>query len=122
MIAKDKEKSQQLDSVTQSLIKNLEGMKQVDRAYEESGYRQNFERIQYVEREEDPELKAMFNKEVQEVRDMSESLKSKVDGIIDMDLHGNMKVHSTPKEGITEAGTYVLRDGKLVPGKGAVKE
>jgi hypothetical protein len=63
-IAKDREKSLQMNQTTTELIKQLEGMKQVDKAYEESGYRETFKRIEYVDREEDLELKAMFEKEV----------------------------------------------------------
>jgi hypothetical protein len=47
-------------------------------------------------------------------------MKGKVDGEINMDLHGNMDIkHGF---GITETGTYVLRDGKLVLGKGETRE
>lgn len=65
----------------------------------------------------------MFDKEAKEVSDLDHQLRSKVDAVIDMDLHGNMKLQAKQvKEGIQESGTYVLRDGKLVPGKGAVRE
>ena len=43
-------------------------------------------------------------------------------------MHGNIKVRPIKEEnqenlgGITESGTYVLRDGKLVPGKGELRE
>lgn len=53
----------------------------------------------------------------------------KIDGQIDMDMHGNISVRSVGVDkgdinigGITESGTYVLRDGKLVPGKAEVRE
>ena len=38
----------------------------------------------------------MFDQEMKEIKEMDERLKSKVDGVIDMDLHGNMKV--TPQK------------------------
>lgn len=56
---------------------------------------------------------------------MRDNLKNKVDGVIDIDMHGNMKVTANKEpegQGIQESGTYVMRDGKLVPGKGAVRE
>ena len=34
----------------------------------------------------------MFEKEVEHVRELDEKLKGKTDGVIDMDLHGNMKI------------------------------
>jgi len=38
-------------------------------------------------------------------------------------MHGNMDmVDKAVEGGIKEAGTYVLRNGKLVPGKGMVRE
>jgi hypothetical protein len=54
---------------------------------------------------------------------MHETLK--VDGEIDMDMHGNVNIrYNNNKEegGITGPGTYVLRDGKLVPGTGEIRE
>jgi hypothetical protein len=76
--------------MTDEIVKGLEGIKQVDKFYQESGYRERFRSIQYVDREEDAELKAMFEQEVKEIKDLDEKLKGKVDAVIDMDLHGNM--------------------------------
>lgn len=54
---------------------------------------------------------------------MEKSLEGKIDGEINVDLHGNVEmVERTTEGGITETGTYVLRNGKLVPGKGMVRE
>lgn len=66
---------------------------------------------------------------------LAESLGGTIDGEIDMDLHGNISFRKpgekggqfeAPKDdvdsGMTEAGTYVLRDGKLVKGKGEKRE
>ena len=53
-----------------------------------------------------------------------------------MDLHGNIQVkpvgaphhdpakqpQEPPKDGIQDAGTYILRDGKLVKGKAEIRE
>lgn len=47
----------------------------------------------------------------------------RLDGEINVDLHGNLEmVQKEEKGGITETGTYVLRNGKLVPGKGMQRE
>jgi hypothetical protein len=48
----------------------------------------------------------------------------KVDGELDMDLHGNITFRepgvkygeANKTSGIEDAGTYILRDGKLVKG------
>lgn len=44
-----------------------------------------------------------------------------------MDLHGNITFRPSKggeevKEGIQGSGTYVIRDGKLVPGKAETRE
>lgn len=62
---------------------------------------------------------------------MQESLKGKIDGQIDMDMHGNFTFRPADAPfrpideetgGIQGPGTYILRDGKLVPGKGETRE
>lgn len=136
---KDQQRTQQLDELTKEIVKGLEGFKEVDKYYLENNISERFKKISYVEREEDEELKLLFDKEVEHVRELDEKLKGKTDGVIDMDLHGNMKIrydnesvekpkpteqniNSNPRDGIQDSGTYVLRNGKLVPGKGAVRE
>ena len=42
------------------LIKNLHNLKKIDELAESTGHADRFKNIRYVEREEDPELKAMF--------------------------------------------------------------
>ena len=69
------------------------------------------------------ELKAKYEESEQGVRNLEKTLKGKVDGEISIDLHGNVELVERNEEGgITEAGTYVLRNGKLVPGKGMVRD
>jgi len=54
----------------------------------------------------------------------------KIDGELDMDLHGNITFRppgvkrgsAEAIKGIEDAGTYILRDGKLVKGKAEVRE
>ena len=63
---------------------------------------------------------------------MQDTLAGKIDGEIDMDMHGNITVRQSPvgslqeelkkESGIQGSGTYVLRNGKLVPGKAEVRE
>lgn len=85
-------------------------------------------KIKYVEREEDPELKALFDKKTEQLANLGKSLEGKIDGEINIDLHGNVELidrsEQKPTEdgGISEPGTYILRNGKLVPGKGMVRE
>ena len=69
----------------------------------------------------------MYETEQRKLENLSTTLKDRVDGEITLDLHGNMKIKHTavkdgPNEGIQGTGTYVLRDGKLVEGKGMVRE
>lgn len=73
----------------------------------------------------------MFEKERDRLDKLSERMYGKIDGEIDMDLHGNIAVKPAQasgektdgkQEGIDEAGTYILRDGKLVKGKAEIRE
>ena len=122
----DKEKSQNLDAFTEEIVKGLENIKQVDKFYAESDYKERFKSIKYFEREEDQELKELYFQDQQSIKNMRDNLFHKVDGVIDIDMHGQVKITSSLKEpekvGIQESGTYVMRDGKLVPGKSAVRE
>ena len=96
----------------------MENWKEVDRLHAESGIAEQFRKIQYVEREENLELKAIFDEEQAKFKNISETLVGKVDGQIDMDLHGNVDI----TKGIKGPGTYVMRNGQLVEGKGEVRE
>ncbi len=70
----------------------------------------------------------MYDEEQKKFEKLHEDLYGKADGQLDLDMHGNISVRPIKEEnnvnlgGITESGTYVLRDGKLVPGKGEVRE
>lgn len=48
--------------------------------------------IKYVDREEDPELKEMYEQEKKRFENLAKEYESKVDGEIDMDMHGNIKI------------------------------
>ena len=108
------------------LAGGLSGRKEFDQAYEASKKSEVFRKIRYVEREEDPELRMLHEEKLASVSSLSEKLKGKVDAELDLDLHGNLKVadsqQAKQKTGIQGTGTYVLRDGKLVEGKGMVRE
>lgn len=107
-------------------MKQLESIKKIDELYEKYSDPERLKDIKYVEREEDPELKALFEDKTGQVANLSNTLADKVDGEMNIDLHGNIDVIDRSEEasmgGITESGTYVLRNGKLVPGKGMVRE
>jgi len=83
-----------------------------------------------VEREEDPDLKRESEKEKERFNSLSERMYGKVDGELDMDLHGNITFRepgvkygeADKATGIDDAGTYILRDGKLVKGKAEIRE
>jgi len=104
------------------LIKQLDNIKNIDALVKETNHADRFKDIQYIDRGEEPKLGSIFDKN-QSPED--NTLAGKVDGEINIDLHGNVELidHSEQKEGgIKDAGTYVLRNGKLVPGKGMVRE
>lgn len=108
---------------TDLLLKQLENIKKIEQLAKETGHAEHFKKIRYVEREEDLELKSLFEQEQSKLRNLDKTLEGKIDGEINVDVHGNVElVEKVPEGGITEAGTYVLRNGKLVPGKGMVRE
>ena len=92
-------------------------LKEFDRLHEESGKANMFKNIQYVDRVDDPEIKANFEANEQQFRDFTAKMKDRVDGEISVDLHGNIA-----REGIQGTGTYVMRNGKLVEGKAEERE
>lgn len=59
----DREDTKMYDEITQELIKQMSILKEVDRLHEESGRSAEFQKIKFVEREEDPVLKATFEKD-----------------------------------------------------------
>jgi len=124
IIEKDKAHKQKIEEFTSEIVKAMEGTKAFDKEYQQSGYSEQFKNLKYVEREEDPELKELYMKEQAKFRQMSEEMKGKIDGELDMDLHGNITFRppGAKQSGITDAGTYILRDGKLVKGKAEVRE
>lgn len=125
-IDKDKEALKNIQGDAVEIAKGLEGIKDFERYYKEAKIADRFKDIKYVSREEDPELKQEYESRQEKLDNLSESLVGKIDGEIDLDLHGNLsfrsKADEKPKEGIQGTGTYVLRDGKLVEGKGMVRE
>jgi hypothetical protein len=110
------------------MIKALEGTKEFDIEYEKSGYKDQFRKIEYGEREEDDELKRKYEEKLDSVKNLEQTFKDKIDGEIDIDLHGNIGFREPGvkkgevKTGIDDAGTYILRDGKLVKGKAEIRE
>jgi len=133
IIERDKKHKDKIDLYTNELVKAMEGTKQFDEEYKKTGHSDQFKDLKYVEREEDLELKAMFDSEQDKFNKLSENMEGKVDGELDMDLHGNITfrppgvqrgepVAEEKETGITESGTYILRDGKLVKGKAEIRE
>lgn len=82
-----------VDDIHSELAKNFEGWKQVDQAYEASGRaKEVFQNVQYWDRQEDEEMKKIFDEEQLKFSAIPDKLKDKVDGEITMDLHGNMDI------------------------------
>ena len=61
LLERDQQHKEAIDRYTEYLVDALESVKEIDRAYEESGKAKEFRKIEYVDREEDPQLKAMFD-------------------------------------------------------------
>lgn len=65
----------------------------------------------------------MYEKSQADYNNLEKTLEGRLDGQLNVDMHGNMDmIDKSVEGGIKEAGTYVLRNGKLVPGKGMVRE
>ena len=73
-------------------MKQLESIKKIDELYEKYSDPERLKDIKYVEREEDPELKALFEDKTGQVANLSNTLADKVDGEMNIDLHGNIDV------------------------------
>ena len=125
-IAKDKAAYSSISSQSDKLAQGLQSMKDWDKIYEDNQLGEKFKNLKYADREEDAELKQAYEVEQGKLDSLSSRLAGKIDGEINLDLHGNLtfrdKPGEKPKDGITGTGTYVLRDGKLVEGKGMVRE
>lgn len=131
-IHKDKQRFSAIDKHTDELIKSLEVLKKIDVLNKDLIDEQNEKRkqIRYVERVEDLEMKKAYEEEQERFEKMHESLKGQIDGEIDLDMHGNVQIRMKGEkreaellqEGIQGPGTYILRNGKLVPGKAEVRE
>lgn len=113
---------------TDEFIQSMEQTKEFDEEYEKSGYSEQFKNLEYCERLEDPVLKKKAEEEKKRFDQLSERMYGKVDGELDMDLHGNITFrapgvkYGEASKGIDDAGTYILRDGKLVKGKAEIRE
>ena len=83
-------------------------MSKWDKVYEENKLGDKFKNLKYVEREEDIELKQAYEVEQEKLDNLSSRLAGKIDGEINLDLHGNLtfrdkpgdKADDKPKEGI----------------------
>lgn len=60
LLAKDKMQKTQVDKFASELIDAMAHTKKFDEEYAKSGYADQFKNIKYVEREEDPELKKLY--------------------------------------------------------------
>ena len=90
IIEKDSTHAQNLDKFTEEMTKALEGTKEFDKMFNESGYADTFKNLKYVDREEDFELKAQSEAEKKKFDELSQRMYGQVDGELDMDLHGNI--------------------------------
>ena len=49
-------------------------------------------KVKYIEREDDKELKKLYEEEQIRFESMQDTLAGKIDGEIDMDMHGNVNI------------------------------
>jgi len=59
-LRKDKAAADSFARETEMLIKQLESLKKIDQIVLETDHASRFKNLKYVEREEDPELKSLF--------------------------------------------------------------
>lgn len=99
ILALDKKHREGIDSFASEVVDALEGQKEFDKIYEQSKYKEQFDKLEYCKREEDQELKALFEKEKERFNELTESLHGDIDGEIDMDLHGNISFRQPGEKG-----------------------
>lgn len=61
--AEDKARAKVFDEMTSEIVKGLEAIKQVDKFYAESDYKERFKNIKYVERDDDPEIRQLYEQD-----------------------------------------------------------
>ena len=77
---KDRAAAEQRSKETELLMKQLENMKKIDALALETRQADRFKNIKYVQREEDPELKLMFEKSQADYNNLEKTLDGRVDG------------------------------------------
>lgn len=107
--------------------KNAEEMTAALKKFEQSGYNpfQNLppvkEKIEFVDREKaDPEILKRFEYESAEFESKWQETKEKYGKQVTVNFDNQPDIES--QSSIKEAGSYVIRDGKLVPGEAKVRE
>ncbi len=86
---KDQDAYDQRDKETEMLLKQLDNIKKIDALAKETNHADRFKNIQYIDRGQEPKMGSIFEKG-QTPED--HSLEGKVDGEINIDLHGNVEV------------------------------
>lgn len=105
VLDKDKKAVEAMDKQTEELIKQMEVLKKVDEFNKDRIEEQKLQakKVKYIDREEDLELKKMYEEEQKRFESLSKELAGKVEGEIDMDMHGNIQVKHSPKAKQEEA-------------------
>lgn len=78
IIAKDKERFKVMDQHAEELVKAMSVLKKIDEL--NKGVVEDKKEIKYVEREDDPELKKLFEEEQKRFEELHKDLLGKVDG------------------------------------------
>lgn len=61
-------------------MKQLENLKKIDALAQETRHADRFKNIKYVQREEDPELKQMYEKSQADYNNLEKTLEGRLDG------------------------------------------
>ena len=94
----DKAHSEKIDAFTDALVGELtQATQAIEKEFLAAGGSSHLKNLKYVEREEDEELKEMFAAERKRLDELQERMGDKIDGEIDMDLHGNITIKNHEK-------------------------
>ena len=106
VLKRDQARLKEIGEQTDDLVKQMEVLKKIDEMNKEviAVQKEQAKQRKYISREEDLEIKSLYEEEQKKFLKMQETLGDKIDGEIDMDLHGNFTFRPAPGKEVKEEG------------------
>ncbi len=106
VLKRDQARLKEIGEQTDDLVKQMEVLKKIDEMNKDviAVQKEQAKQRKYISREEDLEIKSLYEEEQKKFLKMQETLGDKIDGEIDMDLHGNFTFRPAPGKEVKEEG------------------